>query len=291
MHTLLERINDAEAKKVALGHFNVSNLEQLMAVANVADWLDVPVIIGVSEGERGYLGLHRTKDLVASVNAERARTDGFRLYLNADHTHDPGKVMEAARVGFDAVLFDGGKLPLDTNITLTKTAATLARQANHAVLVEGELGYIGSGSEVREKLPEGAAITHDTMTAPDEAAAFVTATGVDLLAPAVGNVHGIVKGGQPKLDIKRIARIREAAGVPLVLHGGSGISDEEFRAAIEVGISIVHISTELRLAWREGMEEGLRAAPHEVAPYKLSERALARMELVVESRLRLFNRL
>lgn len=288
---LLQRIKDAEAKKVALGHFNISNLEQLMAVANVAERLDVPAIIGVSEGERGYLGLHRVKDLVASVNAERARTDGFRLYLNADHTHDPGKVREAARVGFDAVLFDGGALPLDTNITLTKTAATLARQANPAVLVEGELGYIGSGSEVREKLPEGAAITHDTMTAPDEAAAFVKATGVDLVAPAVGNVHGIVKGGQPKLDTRRITNIREAAGVPLVLHGGSGISDGEFRAAIEAGIAVVHISTELRLAWREGMEEALRAAPHEVAPYKLSERALARMEIMVEGRLRLFNRL
>lgn len=291
MQPLLQRIKDAEAKKIAIGHFNISNLEQLMAVANVAERLDVPAIIGVSEGERGYLGITRVKDLVASVNAERARTDGFRLYLNADHTHDPGKVREAARAGFDAVLFDGGALPLDTNITLTKTAVTLARQANHSVLVEGELGYIGSGSELREKLPEGAAITHDTMTAPDEAAAFVKATGVDLLAPAVGNVHGIVKGGQPKLDIRRITNIREATGVPLVLHGGSGISDEEFRAAIEAGISVVHISTELRLAWREGMEEALRAAPHEVAPYKLSERALARMQLVVESRLRLFSRL
>ncbi len=291
MQPLLQRIRDAEAKKIAIGHFNISNLEQLMAVANVAERLDVPAIIGVSEGERGYLGITRVKDLVASVNAERARTDGFRLYLNADHTHDPGKVREAARAGFDAVLFDGGALPLDTNITLTKTAVTLAHQANHAVLVEGELGYIGSGSELREKLPEGAAITHDTMTAPDEAAAFVKATGVDLVAPAVGNVHGIVKGGQPKLDVRRITNIREATGVPLVLHGGSGISDEEFRAAIEAGISVVHISTELRLAWREGMEEALRAAPHEVAPYKLSERALARMQLVVESRLRLFSRL
>ena len=288
---LRERIRDAETKKVAIGHFNISNLEQLKAVAHVAMRLDVPVIIGVSEGERAYIGLHHVKDLVASYNTEHAKQHGFRLYLNADHTHDPGKVREAARVGFDAVLFDGGALPFDRNVELTRTAATLAREVQPGVLVEGELGYIGSGSEVHDALPEGVQVTPKTMTTPDEAAKFVAETGVDLLAPAVGNVHGIVQGGQPKLDTMRIAAIRKAAGVPLVLHGGSGISDDEFRAAIDAGISIIHISTELRLAWREGMVEALQAQPNEVAPYKLSEAALAKMERVVESRLRLFNRI
>lgn len=291
MQSLLERIKDAEQRKVAIGHFNISNLEQLKAVAHAAMRLDVPVVIGVSEGERSYLGLHHVKDLVASYNTEHAKEHGFRLYLNADHTHDPGKVREAARAGFDAVLFDGGALPFDRNVELTRTAATLAREVQPSVLVEGELGYIGVGSEVKDSLPEGVAVTKETMTTPNEAVRFVKATHVDLLAPAVGNVHGIIAGGNPKLDIPRISAIREAAGVPLVLHGGSGVSDDDFRAAIEAGIAIVHISTELRLAWREGMVEALKAHPNEVAPYKLSELALARMETVVESRLRLFNRL
>ncbi|MDO8585235.1 MAG: class II fructose-bisphosphate aldolase [bacterium] len=291
MQPLRERIRDAEAKKVAIGHFNISNLEQLKAVAHAAMRLDVPVIIGVSEGERAYLGLHHVKDFVASYNAEHAKEHGFRLYLNADHTHDPGKVREAARVGFDAVLFDGGKLPFAENVALTRTAATLAREVQPNVLVEGELGYIGSGSQVLEKIPEGAAVTPVQMTTPEEAARFVKETGVDLLAPAVGNVHGLVEGGNPKLNIDRIREIKKAVNIPLVLHGGSGVSDEDFRAAIEAGISIIHISTELRLAWREGIAESLRANPNEVAPYKLTELALAKMERVAESRLRLFNRI
>jgi fructose-bisphosphate aldolase, class II len=291
MHTLRSQIEDAERRKVALGHFNIGNLEQFKAVARAARRLDVPVIIGVSEGERDYFGIHHVKDLVASYNAEHAHGN-FRLFLNADHTHSIEKIKEATRVGFDEVLFDAGVLPLEKNIALTREAVRAAKALVPGVLVEGELGNIGSGSEVRTELPRGAAVRPEDFTKPEDAARFVKETGVDLLAPAVGNVHGMLAGrANPRLDIPRIRNVREAAGVPLVLHGGSGIRDEDFVAAIEAGISVIHISTEIRVAWRKGLEESLDEHTGEVAPYKVLPEVIEVIERVVEQRLRLFNRL
>lgn len=289
--TLREAIQNAEAKKIAIGHFNIANLEQLKAIAHVGVRLNVPVIIGVSEGEREYLGVHHVRDLVKSYNDEHAKEGGFRLFLNADHTHSVEKAKEAAGNGFDAVLFDGAKLPMEENVAQTKAAVAAVKEANVGVLTEGELGYIGSSSAVWEKIPEGAAIAPETLTKPEDAARFVKETGVDLLAPAVGNLHGMFASApNPRLDIPRIKALREAAGVPLVLHGGSGIVDEDFVAAIDAGISIVHISTELRAAWRKSLEEELKEHPGEVAPYKVMPDVLKAMEVVVERHLRLFNR-
>jgi fructose-bisphosphate aldolase class II len=292
MEHLRDVVKDAERRGIALGHFNVANLEQLKAVAHAGMRLQVPVIVGVSEGERKYLGVHHIRDLVASYNTEHARPHGFRLYLNADHTHSLEGVREAARAGFHAVLFDGGRLPLAENIALTKKAVTLAKGTSRDVLVEGELGFIGSSSEILEEIPQGAAVRGAELTEPEDAARFAEETGVDLLAPAVGNVHGMVRGsGNPPLDIVRVRAIREAAGVPLVLHGGSGVSDADFIAAIEAGVAVIHISTELRVAWRVGLEHSLKTHPQEVAPYKLVPEALEAMEQVILRRLRLFNKL
>lgn len=292
MFNLRETIKNAEAKKIAIGHFNIANLEQLKAIAHVGVRLNVPIIIGVSEGEREYLGVHHVRDLVDSYNKEHAKEGGFRLFLNADHTHSVEKAEEAVKVGFDAVLFDGAKLPFGENAELTRTAVKITKSVNSEVVVEGELGYIGSSSKVWKEIPEGAAIKPEDMTKPEDAARFVKETGVDLLAPAVGNLHGMFASApNPRLDTPRIKAIREAAGVPLVLHGGSGIVDEDFTAAIEAGIAIIHISTELRAAWRKSLEEELAEHPDEVAPYKVMPDVLAAMEKVVERHLRLFNRL
>lgn len=292
MSELLDVIRGAEHGRFAIGHFNVSNWEQLKAVAHAGIRLNVPVIVGVSEGERAYVGIHHLRDLVASYNAEHSRRGGFQLFLNADHTHSLEHVREAARVGFNAVLFDGGKLPFEQNIDMTREAVASVRKINSGVLVEGEIGFIGDSSEVLEKAPVGAATAPRELTKPEDAARFVKETGVDLLAPAVGNIHGMLRGvGNPPLDVARIRAIRKAAGVPLVLHGGSGISDSDFLEAIDAGISVIHISTELRVAWRVGLEHSLKTHPEEVAPYKLMPEALAAMENVVERRLRLFGKL
>lgn len=300
MKTLEEIISDAEKKKVAIGHFNIANLEQLKAIAHVGARLNVPVIIGVSEGEREYLGVHHVRDLVKSYNDEHAKEDGFRLFLNADHTKSFEKVKEAAENGFDAILFDGSKLSFEENMAQTKEAVRIARAINQDIVIEGELGYIGGASEIREGIPEGAAIKPEDLTKPEEAARFVTETGVDMLAPAVGNIHGMLARQSPKgdggyagsdapLDIERIRAIKQAVRIPLVLHGASGNTDRDLRTAIGAGISIIHISTELRAAWRKSLEKELKEHPGEVAPYKVMPDVLSAMERVVERHLRLFN--
>ncbi|MDI6821031.1 MAG: class II fructose-bisphosphate aldolase [Patescibacteria group bacterium] len=285
--SLKQAIEKAEKNKVAIGHFNVSNFEQLKAIANVAQKLNVPVIIGVSEGERDFIGVRQIVALVKSFKDE-----GFAIFLNSDHTHTIERVREAALAGFDAVLFDGAKLPFEENIKLTKEAIKIVKSINPEIIIEGELGYIGGSSMVFKKLPKGVAINEKDLTKPEDAKKFIEETGVDLFAPAVGNVHGMLKNApNPNLNIERIREIKKAVKIPLVLHGGSGISDEDFHAAIDAGISIIHISTELRVAWRKGLEEGFIKHPEEVAPYKLAQVAIQDMTAVVENRLKLFNRL
>ena len=289
MSTFREIITNAESKKVAIGHFNIGNLEQLKAIVDVGIRLQVPIFIGVSEGEREYFGVHHVANLIKSYNAEHAKEGGFQLFLNADHTHSLEKVREAAEAGFDAILFDAGKLPLEENIIQTKEAVRIVKAINSKILVEAELGYIGSASEVRKGIPEGAAIRPEDLTKPEDAKRFVEETGVDMLAPAVGNIHGMFADApDPALDIERIRAIKTAVKIPLVLHGGSGNTNADFTAAIEAGISMIHISTELRVAWRKELEVSLQEHPGEVAPYKVMPEVIQEIEKVVEGRLKLF---
>ena len=276
----------AEEKKVAIGHFNVSDSEGFRAVVEGAKELEVPVIVGVSEGERDFIGLEQIVSL-----AETARTNGLPVFINADHTYSVDSAKTAIDAGVDSVIIDAAEKTFEENIKLTKEVVSYARNNLSAsgaeILVEGELGFIGKSSKVLETIPEG--ISSETQTEPEEAREFVKATNIDLLAPSVGNIHGMVKSGNPKLNIERIKALREAAGVPLVLHGGSGVTDEDFREAIKAGIRIIHINTELRIAYREGIEEGLKTG--EIAPYKFLAEGVEEMKKVVLNKLRLFNKL
>lgn len=288
MQSLAVCVAEAKKNNRAVGHFNVATLEQLKAVVTVAQRLAAPVIVGVSEGERAFIGVHQISALIASY-----RADGIELYLNADHTHTLRKAQEAAEAGFDAILFDpnqsvGGKLSLEENIAQTKEVVRVTKAIRPNILIEGELGYIGTSSEVLPALPTGVSLDARAFTTREEAVRFVEETGVDFLAPAVGNVHGIISGGNPALDIERIRAIATAVPTPLVLHGGSGVSDTDFRAAIAAGIAVIHISTELRVAWREGLAKSLNEHPNEVAPPRLEPSVIETMEQLVERRLRLF---
>jgi len=292
MMTLRQALERAAEKGVAIAHFNISDAVTLKAIFEVASTLSlaepekIPVIIGLSEGERDFLGVHEAVALVKELREDH----DYPIYLNADHTHSFEKIKEAVDAGFDAVIFDGGKLPLDENIEQTKGAVEYAHKKNPNVIVEGEMGYIGSGSEVLKEVPKGAAVTENDITKVDEAVRFVKETGVDMFSPAVGNIHGMFKDApNPRLFIDRIIEIKKAVGIPLVLHGGSGIQDEDFIAAIKGGMNVIHISTEIRRAWREGVEEGLKSQPDEVAPAKIMAPALKDMKAVIEKRLRLFN--
>src|ERR1700756_807071 len=261
MNTLRAVLQDAQAKGDAVGHFNISDLVLLKAVLGAARELNVPVVVGLSEGEREFVGTQQIGALVKSLREEF----NFPIFLNADHTHSLAKGIEAAKAGFDSIVFDRSALPFEENVRQTKEAVEALKAIHPAMLVEGEIGDIGSGSEIHDSSPD----LSKGLSSPEEAKQFVEATGVDVLAPAVGNMHGMlrsmVKGETKKrLDIERIAAIKRTSGVFLTLHGGSGTDDDDLRRAIAAGINIVHINTELRVAWRRGLDEGLGKQPNEV---------------------------
>jgi len=283
MKTLKEYIQIAEEKKTAIGHFNISNIETLWAIFNAARSINVPVIIGVSEGERNFIGVKQTAELVKSIREEF----DYPIFLNADHSYSFERVRDAVDAGFDMVIFDGAELPFDENAKEVFRCVEYVKKTRPNVLVEAELGFIGKSSQVLESIPSG--ITEETQTAPEDAKRFVEESGIDLLAPSVGNIHGIIKSGNPKLNIERIRDIKQATGVPLVLHGGSGISDEDFKSAIDAGISIIHINTEIRVAYQKALKLSLQDNPDETTPYKIMKPVVKEIEKVVEARLRLFN--
>ena len=283
---LRDVLQQAQKNGVAVGHFNVADLVMLKAVFAAARELKVPVMVGVSEGEREFFGVRQIAALVRSLREEF----DFPIFLNADHTHSLAKAVEAAKAGFDSIVFDLSALPFEENVRQTKEAIGVLKAINPDILVEGEIGDIGTGSEIHDAAPD----LSRGLTSPEQAKQYVDATGVDILAPAVGNMHGMLKSmvqGVTKkhLDIARIAAVKSAARVLLTLHGGSGTNDDDFRRAIAAGINIVHINTELRVAWRRGLEEGLAKKPDEVVPYKILPVAVEAVKQVALSRLRLFN--
>ena len=285
MKTLRDVLTEARGNKVAVGHFNVSELTALKAVFESAHELGLPVIVGLSEGERAFMGVRLAS---AAVQALRDEYD-YPIFLNADHTHSLASAEEAARAGFDSVVFDRSELPFAQNVAETKRAVEVLKGINPEFLVEGEIGEIGTGSEIHEQAPQDL-----KLTTPDEAREFVNATRVDVLAPAVGNTHGLsrsmVRGeAQKRLNIRRITEISEATGLFLTLHGASGTNDEDLGRAVQAGITEVHINTELRLAWRRGLEKAFAAERDQVVPYKLLPAAVDAVRHVVTGRLLLFN--
>jgi len=286
MHSLRDLLQKAQQSGAAIGHFNISDLVLLKAVFAAAHELNLPVLVGLSEGEREFVGV---RQIAAFVRSLREEFD-FPIFLNADHTHSLAKGIEAAKAGFDSIVFDLSALSFEENVRQTNQAVEALKAINPSILVEGEIGDIGTGSEIHDVSPD----LLKGLSTPEEAKQFVESTGVDILAPAVGNMHGMLRSmvqGETKkrLDLERIAGIKRAARVFLTLHGGSGTDDEDLRKAIAAGINIVHINTELRVAWREGLERGLAKQPDEVVPYKILPTAVDSVKQVVASRLRLFS--
>ena len=251
--TLRDVLTQLEKEGAALGHFNVSDQVLLKAVVAAAAETKLAVLIGASEGEREFFG---ARQLAALVKAEREES-GLPLFLNADHTHSLAKAIEAANAGFDAVTIDFSALPFEENAARTKETVQAIKAINPGILAEGEIGDIGTGSEIKETAQGG------RLSTPEEARQFVEATRIDNLAPAVGNMHGMLKSmvqGKTKKHLDLAA-----------------------------GINIIHINTELRVAWRESLGEGLTRDANEVVPYKILRPVVDAVKLVVSSRLRLFH--
>ncbi|PCI28611.1 tagatose-bisphosphate aldolase [Candidatus Kaiserbacteria bacterium] len=283
MKTLKEVMDEALENGNAVGHFNISDSTQLNAIALAARELNVPVIIGVSEGESKFVGLEKTVAMVNSVREEY----GIDIFTNADHVHSVDGCKAAIDAGMDSVIFDGSKLTLEENKAAMKEVVDYAGDT----LTEGEVGYIGSSSKMLDEIPDDISTTLPT---PSDVVSYINETGVTAVAPAVGNLHGMLKGrDNPALNIELIKSMREAIGndAGMVLHGGSGLTDEDFRNAIEAGMNVVHINTEIRRAYRKGIEEALASNPEEVAPYRYLDKGRDAVYEVVLARLKLFNNL
>jgi fructose-bisphosphate aldolase class II len=282
---LRDALRDVDQNHVALGHFNFSELVVLKAVASVARELQVPVLAGVSESEREVIGVRQAAALVKSIREEF----GMPIFLNADHTHSMEKAVGAAQAGFDMVVCDASAHGFDENVTQTRAAVEAVKSINPEIIVEGEIGYIGTSSAIHSSIPPDLS----PLTTAEEARQFVDATGVDVLAPAVGTMHGMLKSmtsgkDRKHLDIRGIAEIKAATRTFLTLHGGSGTDVAELVSGIHAGINIVHINTELRLAWRRGLEDALAKHPQEIAPYHLLPSAYEAVSEVVRSWLQAF---
>jgi fructose-bisphosphate aldolase, class II len=285
MKTLRQTLQQAESDAVAIGHFNISDLVGLRAAFDSARELNVPVVVCTSEGEREFMGVRQAAAVVKSL---RERCE-FPIFLNADHTHSLKAAIEAAKAGYDWVVFDVSNEPFEQNIRQTKETVEALKSVRPDILVEGEIGDIGSGSEIHD-------LAGDLrLTTPAEAKQFVTETRVDTLAPAVGNRHGMSKAmaaGETRkhLNIERIREIKAATHIFMTLHGASGTDDNDLRQAIAAGMTVIHINTEVRLAWRRGFDDAFARQPTEIVPYKILPHVVDTIKDVMKSRLELFHR-
>lgn len=283
----LETINEYKKAGHAIAHFNISNLDQARAIVEVAQELNQPVIIGASEGERSYMGVEMVRKIVDELNQEYE----VAVFLNADHTYSLEKVQEVVEAGYDSVIVDGAKLPYEENVALVKSCVDYVRsyeaKTGKRVLVEAELGYIGQSSSLNAALPEG--VSEANLTTPEQAKDFVLRTGIDMFAPAIGNVHGmLIDAEEPALHIDRLKDITAAVDVPLVLHGASGNTDEDLVGSIDNGVAIIHINTEIRKAFRDGEKAYMDEHPNEVAPYKFGHEGQEEMKKVVKAKMELY---
>ena len=282
MSTVKDYLKRTVSEKWALGHFNFSEDEALRAIVESAVKLKTPIFVGTSEGEKKHIG---TKEAVALIKAFREEFQ-IPIFLNADHHKTFESVKEAVDAEYDAILADFSALPFEENIKLTKQSVEYAKSKNPNIIVEGELGYVRGESKIQNEIIE---IKPEDLTKPEEAARFVKETGVDTLAPAVGNIHGIAANA-PKLDFSRISEIKKAVGddVYLVLHGGSGMNESDFKNAIAAGVSVVHINTEIRVAFMEALKETIAKMPEETTPYKILTPSVEAMKKIIEKKLRIF---
>ena len=272
---LKEVLENIKNRKKALLHYNVSTYEQFKAGIEAIKETKIPLIIGVSEGERNYLGINYIEDLI-----DEAKEQGINVFLNADHCKSFKSAKEAIDYKFDSVLFDGSELEFAKNILRTKQVVNYRDKVNKTTLIEGEIGYLIGHSDI-ESIAE---LKEEYFTDPDLAEEFVYKTKIDLLAISVGNIHGIPEKirfkekiyKKPKLDFERIKIIKEKVKVPLVLHGGSGLSKKDFILAIKNGISIIHINTEFRILWKKELLRNLNRKTN--VPYKILDKVIEKLK-------------
>ncbi|MGB9860364.1 MAG: class II fructose-bisphosphate aldolase [Moorellaceae bacterium] len=271
-----EMLERARSGGYALGAFNIHNLETLQAVVEAAAEAGAPVILQATPGTVKYVGA----DYLASMARAAAGRSEIPVALHLDHASDLKVIQECIAAGFTSVMFDGSHLPLEENIKYTRAAVALAHPSG--VAVEAELGRIRGREEGRAAQDREASYTD-----PAEAAAFVAATGVDSLAVAIGNAHGVYQAA-PGLDFERLEGIAAAVKIPLVLHGASGLPDDDLLKCIARGISKINIATDVKIIFAQALRESLGADPGEIDPRRYMELPRRRVKEFILAKLRLY---
>ena len=238
-------LKKAQREHYAVGLFNTTDTDMLEAAIAAAEELRAPIIIGTAEVLLPYGELR----LIAPSIIAAAKRASVPVVVHYDHGLTFERCMEALQLGFSSVMFDGSAGDYETNIKETREVVRIAHA--FGATVEGEIGHVGDAGA-------GDNLLTDMYTTPKEAKEYLAATGVDALAVAIGSAHGVYKT-KPKLSIDRLREIRAAVDAPLVLHGGSGLSDEDFRHSIREGMAKVNIFTDLCLAGQRAMAEGISA--------------------------------
>ncbi len=269
---------DAQKNNYAIGAFNANNMEIVQAIIETAEEERSPVIVQASQGAIKYAGL----DMIVSMVKSLAEKATIPVVLHLDHGTDYYQNILCLRAGFTSLMFDGSKLPFDENVAMARKVVEMAHVCD--VPVEAEIGQIGKMDAsdepgvARERIKE-------FMADPEEAARFVKMTEIDSLAAAVGTIHGCQEQ-IAQLDIPRIEKIRDLTGVPLVLHGASGASDEEIRKGIAAGISKINIDTRIRMAFTKAARDFLNQNPDEIDPRKILGPAKEAAKEVIRGRIR-----
>jgi tagatose 1,6-diphosphate aldolase GatY/KbaY len=233
----IEALRRMRAGGRAIVGFSIYDLEQGMGVVRAAEALGAPVLLQAGSSAFAYAG----REPLARLALGLAEAAEVPVGVHLDHSTDPDEVAACLRLGYGSVMFDGSHLPFAENVARTRAVVDAARAAG--AWVEGELAGIGGDEDESSAAPGGG------LTDPDEAAAFVAETGVDALAVAIGNVHGMA-GAPVDLDLDLLARIAAVVDAPLVLHGASGLPEADVRRAIELGVAKLNVNTELRRALR-----------------------------------------
>ena len=281
MLTLKEYFSEVLKEKKAIAHFNFSTADQLKAFVEAAIAVNKPLMVGTSEGEAEFIGYQQAVALVRSWRA----TTGHPVFLNSDHHRSFETAKKAVDAGYDSIHIDASKLNYEDNVKLTKKVFDYVKSVKPDIMVEGELGYLRGSSKVQERIE----VSPNDYTKPEEVKDFVTRTGVDRLAIAFGNIHGLVKNQEMHLDLNLLSEVTKSVpGIFLVLHGGSGLKDEEVRESIKMGITNVHINTELRVAYLNALARQLKEDPDETTPYKFLKPSFEATKKLAEKKINLF---
>ena len=253
--TTKQLLLDAQKGGYAVGAFNVENMEMVQAVVAAAEELRSPVIMQTTPSTVKYANLNYFYENVKVA----AQESSVPVVIHLDHGNSFELAMQAYRTGYTSIMIDGSHEGFEDNIALTSAVVKACHPGE--VPIEAELGKVG-GKEDGLDGGEG-----DPYTNPQEAAEFVERTGIDSLAVAIGTAHGVYKG-VPKLDFSRLSEIRKAVSIPLVLHGTSGVPDEDVAECIKRGICKVNYATDLRIAFTKGINQVLKENPDTIDPKK-----------------------